>query len=167
MSNGTRNLALLAAAIAVVVVAIGGFAVLKLNEPETCNGIDRSVGGCDNPASFVAADCAAVGHEYGTQVNARLKAILAGPETVNDESRGVRVNHTWTSAVTGANIYLTRHRIACDGATFMTGALSEIGPEVKAGVGSAMYAGRTATYEEWLAEVTRVVTAIIDAPEPS
>jgi hypothetical protein len=46
-------------------------------------------------------------------------------------------------------------------------AVSEIGPEVKAGVGPAMYAGRSATCEEWLAEVTRVVTAIIDTPNPT
>src|SRR5258705_10073451 len=104
MTTRTRNIALLT--IGVVVVAAGIFAVVRLTQPESCGGVARDLGGCDDGYVFVATDCTGVGGEFGGQLDARIAAILTGPEAVAEESRGVRMNHRLTVGITPANQHL-------------------------------------------------------------
>ena len=114
------------------------------------------------PTTYTASDCPGVAKEYGALVDTRVRDILSGPAVVNEETRGVRINHAWTSALTIANAYLRARSIVCDGTAFMATATSQLGPEVRAGAGRAMYVGRVATWEEWIAEVTSTTVDIID-----
>ena len=165
MTTSTRNIALLA--ILGLIVAIGSLVVVRLIQPETCGGIDRSLGGCDSTYAFTGTDCAAVAKEFGSQLDATVQAILNGPEAVAEESRGVRITHALTVGTTRANQYIKAASIPCQGASFVDAALAQISPAVKGGVGAALYVGGSETYDEWAAEIRKVVTPIIDAPAAS
>jgi hypothetical protein len=150
--------------LAVGVAVLGIFIGIRLTQPDSCDGVSRELGGCDHLYAFVATDCGAVGTEFGSQLDKRIQAVLAGPETVDLESRGVRINHLWTVAITRAHQHLQRNQIPCEGVQFMEAAEQQFSPALRAGVGPAMYYGGQGTYEEWLDEVASTSIRIIDDP---
>jgi hypothetical protein len=165
MTRQTRTLAVLA--LIGVVVAIGVVTAVRMTQPDVCDGVARDLGGCEDTYNFSATECRGVGKEFGAQVNDEVKAVLTGPEVVDSETRGVRITHTWTVAATRANQWLKAEKVPCDGASFMDAASEQIGPEVKAGVGSALFLGTQGSYEGWIAEVRSVTMGIIDASPSS
>jgi hypothetical protein len=155
MAPKTGTIALIA--VVAVVLVVGVVAATRLTQATPTP-----------PVSYTATDCVGVGKEYGVLVDTRVRAILSGPPIVNEETRGVQINHAWTNALTTANAYMRAGSITCDGSAFMAAALSQLGPEVRAGVGPTMYVGSVATWEEWIAEVTSTTIDIIDdRPSPS
>ncbi len=149
----------------VVVLLLAGLAVaVNLSQPATCGGVDRDLGGCDDPPSFTAADCAGVGTEFGRWFNERLEAIITGPAVVGEESRAVRINHAMTATLTFANGYLHEQGIDCPSPAFLAAAEAQFSGTVQQGVGAASADGEPQTYDAWLQDVRDLVVGIVDAP---
>lgn len=139
-----------------------------LPTPSFCNGIDSTIGGCEeNLPQFKATDCAGTGEEFGALLDERTRAILAGPTAVEDKARSVRLKHAMALLSILANQHLRELDIrrTCDAPEFLAAAESRFSAELRGSVGAALYDGNPpATYEEWLAEVRRSI-AVIDTEE--
>jgi hypothetical protein len=131
--------------------------------PTYCDGIDASLGGCaeDRPA-YAGTDCAAVGHEFGRQLNDRLLPIFSGPDVVDQQSKAVRANHVTTVALSLANLHLRESGIvgACTANAFIAAAEQEFGAGLKAEAGKYLHDGPAVSYEEWLANLTSIAQLI-------
>lgn len=147
--------------------SLAGCQVGATETPSFCDGIDGAMGGCapDRP-TFSGTTCAAVGIEFGKQVNDRLLPIFSGPDSVNQESRAVRATQVASVAISLANLHLRRIGIiaTCGVDEFMTAAETQFSDEFKAQAGSYRDDGPPVSYEKYLAAL-RGLVSIIDAEE--
>lgn len=133
-----------------------------------CDGVDAEMGGCDQQQpEFAAADCAGVGREFGVYLDDRTRQIIEGPEAVGGEARSVRLRQAMVLLSARANDYLRERRLhaTCDVPEFLSAAEAEFSPQLREGVGDALYDGAPlATYDEWKSELT-LTLGVIDAEE--
>jgi hypothetical protein len=133
-----------------------------------CAGVDAEMGGCEErQPEFAATDCEGVGREFGAQLEEWTMGIVEGPESVDGQARSVRLLQAMVLVSSRANAHLKEIGLHadCDVPEFLSAAEDEFTPKLRDSVGGASYDGDpVATYEEWLAEVSRMLR-IIDAEE--
>lgn len=133
-----------------------------------CDGVDAQMGGCDEEQpEFAATDCSGVGRELGAYLDDRTRRIIEGPDAVDGEARSVRLRQAMVLLSARANDYLRELGLhaSCDVPEFLAAAEAEFSPQLRDGVGDALYDGvPPATYEEWKSELT-LMLGIIDAEE--
>ena len=153
MSGSPRGGIIALIALAAVVLTVGVVVATRLTEATPMP-----------PTTYTASDCPGVAREYGALVDTRVRDILVWPSLSSTmETRGVRMNHAWTNALTIASAYLRARSIACDGTAFMATATSQAWTRsASRRRGGRCYVGRVATWEEWIAEVTSTTVDIID-----
>ncbi len=90
MSRASSSaLIVLAAMVMLIASACGSVGGSSPSSPRICDGFSEEVGGCDpDRPSFQAMTCEGLGREAGQQLDERLLALYAGPETVNNEIPG-------------------------------------------------------------------------------
>lgn len=133
-----------------------------------CAGVDAEMGGCEErQPEFAATDCEGVAREFGEQLEDWTMGIVEGPESVEGQARSVRLLQAMVLVSQRANAHLKEVGLHadCDVPEFLSAAKEEFTPQLRDSVGGAFYDGDpVATYEEWLAEVARMLR-IIDAEE--
>jgi hypothetical protein len=158
--------AILAAAGAMAIVAAGAAVVadrLRPDPDEVCGGVTRKAGGCEaEQPSFAGTTCAAVGREFGAQVDARGLAIIGGPASQHGESRAVRMGEMLLLVTTRANQHLrdTGQVASCRVDEFVAAAETAFSDPFRAQVGDYLYDGASRPYAEWLDELRRVIVVI-------
>lgn len=124
------------------------------------------MGGCDpGRHTFTGETCQALAREWATVIDGAVVNVLRGPAVVEDQGRSVLLRQ----ALVVATVDLTRRldelepRPACDLDEFMTSAEPLFSPELRAGVGEALFDGQpSASYEDWLEDVRQTVRIIDD-----
>jgi hypothetical protein len=133
-----------------------------------CAGVDAQMGGCDEQQpEFAATDCSGVGREFGAYLDDRTLQVIEGPDAVGGEARSVRLRQAMVLLSARANDYLRELGLhaSCDVPEFVTAAEAEFSPELREGVGDALYDGAPpATYEDWKSEL-QLMLGVIDAEE--
>lgn len=160
-----RPMALAAAVAAATSCTVPGTATLT---PTVCDGISSEVGGCAGDRhTFTSSSCADLAREWAGEVDKAVVAILRGPKVVNNEARSSRLRQKLSVVTIDMTTRLRELALQkdCDLPEFMAIAEPMFSPELRAGVGDALYDGNpSATYEEWLDDV-RSVAKMIDAGE--
>jgi hypothetical protein len=90
---------------------------------------------------------------------------VTGPATVGDQAKSVRLHLAMVTSTVGVNARIRELDLAvrCDVPGFMAVAEPLLSPELRSGAGQAMYDGDpVASFEEWLADVRKVLRVIED-----
>jgi hypothetical protein len=124
------------------------------------------MGGCEpGRHTFTSTTCAALAREWATVFDAAVVGVLDGPEAVNDSARSARLRQALVITMADLNQQLQALSLQadCDLPEFMAAAEPLFSAKVRAEAGNAMFDGDPpATYEEWLADVRKVVRSIDD-----
>jgi hypothetical protein len=131
-----------------------------------CGGVSSEVGGCTAERhEFTGETCDALAEEWAGALDKAILAVLTGPEVVADQGRSVRIRQALVITTTDMNarLHALGLRDNCDVEEFMATAEPAFSPELRAGVGNALYDGAPpATYEEWIQDVENVARMIDD-----
>jgi hypothetical protein len=129
-----------------------------------CDGVSSEMGGCaPGRHTFTSTSCADLAREWATVVDAAVVGVLDGPKSVNGNARSVllRLALVITTADLNQRLQALSLQADCDLEEFMAAAEPLFSEKVRAGAGNALYDGDpVATYEEWLADVRKVVRSI-------
>ena len=164
--RGARGAALSVLVLAVLLV--GACSAFVAGEPSEsqCNGIDAAVGGCDpDLPSFSATTCDAVADEAGRQLDARLRAVYAGPEETDGETRAVRAGQVESLTIGLANQHLRRIGLTgkCPSQPFVTRMELAFSDTLRQQAGAYLYDGEPVSYETWRADLASIAS-ILDMP---
>jgi len=133
---------------------------------EVCDGVTRSVGGCDpDQPTFAGQSCDAVAEEFGRQLDARLVPILAGNDVVDGEHKSVRMAHFQALLVTRANLHLQTAGIdlRCPAEAFLGVAERHFSDDLRSKAGTYLFGtGEPRAYEDWRADLLRTLSAVED-----
>lgn len=131
-----------------------------------CDGLSAEMGGCDTDLpQFTESTCEGTATEFGTHLDARVRAILDGPAAVDGDARSARLKQAVSLVAALANRHLADLdlRADCDVPEFLDAAEARFSPQLREQVGAAMYDGApVATYDEWVADVAGSLAVIDD-----
>lgn len=132
--------------------------------PTVCDGVPSEMGGCaPGRHTFTSTTCTDLAREWATVFDAAVVGVLDGPKSVNGNARSVllRLALVITTADLNQQLQALSLQADCDLEEFMAAAEPLFSEKVRAGAGNALYDGDpVATYEEWLADVRKVVRSI-------
>lgn len=144
-------------------------ASLQTPTQRICDGISSDVGGCEARHSFTATTCAGLAEEWARELDRRLLLIIRDPNRDPAQAASVRLRQALSIVTIDMNTRLVSQNLkeGCDVPEFLAVGQQFLSPELKSGVGAAMYDNAPAvTYDEWLADV-RSVLRMIDEREES
>lgn len=134
--------------------------------PTVCDGVSSELGGCTaNRHTFTSDTCQDLAREWATVLNEGVVGVLRGPAEVAGQARSVLLRQVLIITTVDLNERLRAlgPRGTCKLAEFMATAEPVFSPELRAGVGEAMYDGLPpATYGERLADVQKTARIIND-----
>ena len=132
-----------------------------------CGGVSREAGGCSTERhTYVATTCDDAAKEWAAVLDAAVVGVLNGPDVVDDNARSVRLGQQLVISAVDLNEHLRQLRLReeCSVAGVMAIAEPLFSEQVRSGAGAALYDGQpVATYDEWLADVRKVL-GVIDDP---
>jgi hypothetical protein len=137
-----------------------------------CDGISAELGGCaPDRAAFSATDCDGIAREFASQLEARILAIIDGPES-SEESKATRVGNVVVVTSQLANLHVRRSGLIkeCTAAAFIDAADSRFTPKFRKIVGQYLYDGPAVDYATWRANLSRELSILDrdeDVPAPS
>ena len=151
---GRRQLRLMA--VASLVVCLLCIGCIAPNPDEICDGVQRTLGGCDeDQPTYAGTTCEDVGREFGEQLNSRIMEALEGDDVVDGLAKSARVTNAEYLLVIRANQHLRRSGIVdeCDASSFLSAAEPEFSDELKSEIGPALseFQDHEVTYDEWRA----------------
>jgi hypothetical protein len=140
---------------------------------EVCDGVQRSLGGCDgNQPTYAGTTCDEVGREFGIQLDSRIVDALEGQDVVDGLAKSARVTNAEYLLVARANQHLRRSGLIadCSATTFFEAAEREFSDELKSELGPVLseFQDHEVTYEEWRAGLLDKLSVIDeDEDEPA
>lgn len=165
-SNRARN-ALAASLILVASLTSCSVASTPSPEPTICDGVPSDIGGCSSQRpTYEGTTCEQLGAEWGQYVDAGLRAVIAGPESIDGKARSVLIHEQLVLATVTAGLRLQQLGLldTCKVAIFLPPAEREFSNDLKATIGGALYDGRpVATYQQFQFEVEHVLV-VLDHP---
>ncbi len=135
--------------------------------PTVCNGVSSEVGGCDPSRrhQFTGTTCEDLAKEWATVLDGAVMKVLDGPEAVDGQARSVLLRQALVLTTADLNIQLQALNLqaACDVPEFMAAAEPVFSGPLRARVGDSLFDGDPPmTYDDWLADVARVIRSIDD-----
>jgi hypothetical protein len=133
-----------------------------------CDDVSSEVGGCDpGRHEYLGATCDEVAKEWAAVLDEAVLGVIDGPDSVDDEGRSVRLRQAIVITTIDADQHLESLDLAagCNAEAFLATAEPLLSADLRTKVGGAMYDGDPLVpYEEWLADVRKVV-AVIEADQ--
>jgi hypothetical protein len=100
---------------------------------EFCDGVQRTLGGCDeNQPTYEGTTRSEVGREFGVQLNSRIMDAIEGDDVVDGLAKSGRVTNAEYLLVVRANQHLRRSGIVdeCSAAALLAAAEPEFSDEL-------------------------------------
>lgn len=134
------------------------------SSPVVCQGVTSDAGGCTiERHAFVEETCDDLARAWAIVVDNLVREVIAGPESVGNQSRSVRLKQAVVISTIDVNdrLRILGSRTECDADAFLRAAEPHFSALLRAEVGRSMYDGDPVVgYQDWLADVAKSVKMI-------
>ena len=166
MTTKVRLLPMAWAMVVAVVTVSCGMPPASAPSQMVCDGISSELGGCTATRhEYKGTTCEEVAKEWAAVLDGAVLAVINGPASVAEQGRSVRMKQAIIITTVDADRHLESLDLAggCDAPAFLATGEPLLSPELRSGVGGAMYDGDPLVgYQEWLDDVHKVVAVIED-----
>jgi hypothetical protein len=140
-------------------------------QQSTCGGVSSDIGGCSAERhTFTGSTCRDLAVEWATVLDKAVLRVLDGPDAEGGNRRSTRLRQALVIATADVNtrLQLLHLEADCDVPEFMAAAEPRFSASLRDRVGAALFDGDpVSTYQDWLADVGRVIRAIDDGESPA